>query len=337
MLYDAILNGARSIAFYGGNNPNCWTATRQPVRLELELLELGAEAASGRDQLAEPAGAGARESGHDPDVAGERCDDPGDQPARQFRRSLGDCGPPRRGHGTRDDRRASRSGVHGHRLHRGTVDHRLQRLVHRRLLAVGRARLPLRSRRTPPPPPQRRHRRPPAEAASALTSSPSWAGPAGSVKVGDRLDLTLTVANKGGLAQGVVATVSPSANVTISGSAADRGPGCVAGPPFVCDLDFLGPPGTVRLCGHGDRAGAGGDHCLRTSPPDGHEPRGQRRDVEDRAGGGALALTPVERCEGCTKTVRTRHRQAGHTPRHERAGQPVRARRPRRPLRLRRP
>jgi hypothetical protein len=27
MLYDAILNGARSIAFYGGNNPNCWTAT----------------------------------------------------------------------------------------------------------------------------------------------------------------------------------------------------------------------------------------------------------------------------------------------------------------------
>ena len=27
MLYDAILNGARSIAFYGGNNPNCWTAS----------------------------------------------------------------------------------------------------------------------------------------------------------------------------------------------------------------------------------------------------------------------------------------------------------------------
>jgi Ca2+-binding RTX toxin-like protein len=27
MLYDAILNGARSIAFYGGNNPNCWTPT----------------------------------------------------------------------------------------------------------------------------------------------------------------------------------------------------------------------------------------------------------------------------------------------------------------------
>ena len=31
----------------------------------------------------------------------------------------------------------------------------------------------------------------------------TWAAPAGSVKVGDRLDLTLTVANKGGLAQGV--------------------------------------------------------------------------------------------------------------------------------------
>jgi Ca2+-binding RTX toxin-like protein len=65
--------------------------------------------------------------------------------------------------------------------------------------------------------------------------------------VGDRLDLTLTVANKGGLAQGVAVTVSPSANVTIAGSTSDRGPGCVAGPPFVCDLDFLGPPGTIRL------------------------------------------------------------------------------------------
>jgi hypothetical protein len=25
MIYDAILNGARSLAFYGGNNPNCWS------------------------------------------------------------------------------------------------------------------------------------------------------------------------------------------------------------------------------------------------------------------------------------------------------------------------
>ena len=96
MLYDAILNGARSLAFYGGNNPNCWTASDTPVRLELELLELRAEAASGRDQLAEPAGTGTRESGHDPDIDGERCDDAGDQPARQLRRSLGDRSPPRR-------------------------------------------------------------------------------------------------------------------------------------------------------------------------------------------------------------------------------------------------
>jgi hypothetical protein len=27
MIYDAIINGARSVGFYGGNNPNCWNAT----------------------------------------------------------------------------------------------------------------------------------------------------------------------------------------------------------------------------------------------------------------------------------------------------------------------
>lgn len=27
MIYDAIVNGARNLAFYGGNNPNCWNAT----------------------------------------------------------------------------------------------------------------------------------------------------------------------------------------------------------------------------------------------------------------------------------------------------------------------
>ena len=145
MLYDAILNGARSIAFYGGNNPNCWTATRQPVRLELELLELGAEAASGRDQLAEPTGAGARESGHDPDVAGERCDDPGDQPQGNSGDLWVIAARRGAGHGTRDDRRASRGGLHRDGLHRGAVDHRLERLVHGRLRPVGRPRLPLRS------------------------------------------------------------------------------------------------------------------------------------------------------------------------------------------------
>jgi hypothetical protein len=27
MIYDAIINGARSVGFYGGNNPNCWNAS----------------------------------------------------------------------------------------------------------------------------------------------------------------------------------------------------------------------------------------------------------------------------------------------------------------------
>ena len=101
--------------------PELLDRERPPVRLELELLELRSEAASGRDQLAEPAGTGTRESGHDPDIAGERCDDAGDQPTGQFRRSLGDCSPPRRGHGARDDRWASHSSLHRHGLHRGAV------------------------------------------------------------------------------------------------------------------------------------------------------------------------------------------------------------------------
>jgi hypothetical protein len=67
------------------------------------------------------------------------------------------------------------------------------------------------------------------------------------VSVGDSLAATLAVANKGGLAQGVVVTVSASANLAITGASADRGSGCVPGPPFACNLDFLGPPGTVRL------------------------------------------------------------------------------------------
>ncbi len=102
----------------------------------------------------------------------------------------------------------------------------------------------------PPPPPPPPATQPPSSGGGGGGGADlvtTWAAPAGSVKVGDRLDLTLTVANKGGLAEGVAVTVSPSANITISGSASDRGPGCVAGPPFVCDLDFLGPPGTVRL------------------------------------------------------------------------------------------
>ena len=172
MLYDAILNGARSIAFYGGNNPNCWTASDSAARLELELLELGAEAASGRDQLAEPTGAGTRESGHDPDAAGERCDDPGDQPARQFRRSLGDRSSPRRGHGTRDDRRDSPQrfprAPSTPRDGRSPSPTARSQTTSRSGACTSTTSFPTHRRRRP----QRRPRRPPAEGRRALTSSP---------------------------------------------------------------------------------------------------------------------------------------------------------------------
>jgi hypothetical protein len=31
MIYDAIINGARSVGFYGGNNPNCWNSSDQAL------------------------------------------------------------------------------------------------------------------------------------------------------------------------------------------------------------------------------------------------------------------------------------------------------------------
>ena len=99
MLYDAILNGARSIAFYGGNNPNCWTASDsqygwnwsfwssvlKPLLGEINSLSPLAPA------LVNPATTQTLASASD-------ADDPGDQPAGQFRRSLGDRCPSRRWH-----------------------------------------------------------------------------------------------------------------------------------------------------------------------------------------------------------------------------------------------
>ena len=64
MVYDAILNGARALAFYGGQNPKCWgSSTRR--RLELDVLGARARAARARDLGGEPARAGAEEPGDD--------------------------------------------------------------------------------------------------------------------------------------------------------------------------------------------------------------------------------------------------------------------------------
>jgi hypothetical protein len=68
------------------------------------------------------------------------------------------------------------------------------------------------------------------------------------VRQGDRVPVTIVVSNKpgSGLAQGVLLTVGLSTNAAVALAESDRGPGC-SGTPLVCKLDFLGPPGTVRL------------------------------------------------------------------------------------------
>ena len=75
----------------------------------------------------------------------------------------------------------------------------------------------------------------------------SLATSASAVAAGDSVAVTVSVVNKGGLAEGVTITLTLSTNVSLAGSSADRGPGCGPGTPVVCDLDFLGPPGTIRL------------------------------------------------------------------------------------------
>jgi Ca2+-binding RTX toxin-like protein len=75
----------------------------------------------------------------------------------------------------------------------------------------------------------------------------SLSASAATVAAGTGLTVTITVANRGGLAQNVAVTVTLSPNATLAGASADRGAGCGAGMPILCDLDFLGPPGTIRL------------------------------------------------------------------------------------------
>ena len=243
MLYDAILNGARSVAFYGGNNPNCWSASDtqyewnwsfwssvlKPLLGEINSLSPLAPA------LVNPATTQTLTANDATTQAISRQGNAGDLWVIAARHGPGTARvtigslPATVSTGTVYTEGRSIAVSNG-----SFTDDFAQWGVHVYHFVPD----------APPPPPPA----PPSSGggggADLVTT---WAAPAGSVKVGDRLDLTLTVANKGALAQGVTVTVSPSANITISGSASDRGSGCVAGPPFVCDLDFLGPPGTVRL------------------------------------------------------------------------------------------
>ena len=340
MLYDAILNGARSLAFYGGNNPNCWTASdRQfgwnwsfwnsvlkPLLGEINSLSPLAPA------LVNPATTQTLQASDATTQAISRQGNSGDLWVIAARHGAGTARVTIGGLPTAVSTGTVYTEGRSIAVSNGSfTDDFAQWGVHVYHFVPD----------APPPPP------PPPPSATALlrwrrlqarTSSPSWAAcPRAASALGDRLDLTLTVANRGGLAQGVVATVSPSANVTISGL------GYGSWLRLRCRSSFRLRPRLPRAtrhgssCSHRHRPGARRDHCLRTCPPGRREPCRQRRDVEDR---GCRALPSHPRsstAKGVQRTVPQGHRQAGHTPRHERAGQPVRARRPRRPLRLERP
>ena len=247
MLYDAILNGARSIAFYGGNNPNCWTASDsqygwnwsfwssvlKPLLGEINSLSPLAPA------LVNPATTQTLPANDATTQAISRQGNSGDLWVIAARHGAGTA------HVTIGGLPAS--GFHRHRLHRGAVDHRLQRLVHRRLLAVGRARLPLRSRRTAAAAPsdatavlRRRRRRPrsrhvlgracrrASRSATVSTSRSPWRTRAVSRRVSSQRCRRRRTSRSRDRRRIAARAALPAL-------------------PFVCDLDFLGPPGTVRL------------------------------------------------------------------------------------------
>ena len=244
MLYDAILNGARSVAFYGGNNPNCWTANDRQYGWNWSFWSSVLKPLLGEINSLSPLAPALVNSATTKTL-------PANDATTQAISRQGNAGDlwviaARHGPGTA----RVTIGALPAAVSTGTV------YTEGRSIAVSNGSFTddfaqwgvhvyhFVPDATPPPP------LPPPSSGGGVVAPDlvtSWAEPAGRVNVGDRLDLTLTVANKGGLAQGVAATVSPSANVTISGSAASRGSGCGAGPPFVCDLDFLGPPGSIRL------------------------------------------------------------------------------------------
>ena len=117
MAYDAIINGARSLAFYGGNIPGCWNGQRPATRLELDVLVERAEATDLRAQRLERARARARLGRVDEDADHERSVVAGDLAQRRRRRRLG----ARRAERHRDIRRHDRRPARRDRLRDASI------------------------------------------------------------------------------------------------------------------------------------------------------------------------------------------------------------------------
>ena len=195
MLYDAILNGARSIAFYGGNNPNCWTASDsqfgwnwsfwssvlKPLLGEINSLSPLAPA------LVNPATTQTLTANDATTQAISRQGNSGDLWVIAARHGAGTAHvtigglPAAVSTGTVYTEGRSITVSNG-----AFTDDFSQWGVHVYHFVPD----------APPPPPPATP--PPSSGGGGAGPDlvTSWAGPAGTVKVGDRLDLTLTVANK---------------------------------------------------------------------------------------------------------------------------------------------
>ncbi len=143
MAYDAIINGARGLIFFGGANPHClhpadatlgWNWTFWNDVLKRLVAEIGAARAAppGTPRAGDRAPTTHRRPGH-------RDMQP---PGRRFRH-LGDHRPQRPRDARRHDHRTPRDDHPGQALPQQPASHGSARGVHRLLLPMGRPRLPL--------------------------------------------------------------------------------------------------------------------------------------------------------------------------------------------------
>ena len=102
MIYDAILNGARSLAFYGGNIDRCWTPADAALSWNWSFWNDVLKGLIQEISADSPIAPALVNPGSTQGAGQHRRDDAGDQPRRHRRRALGDRGPSRCGIGAGD-------------------------------------------------------------------------------------------------------------------------------------------------------------------------------------------------------------------------------------------
>ncbi len=144
MIYDAILNGARNLAFYGGNIPGCWNASDTTAGWNWTFWDGVLKPLVQEINAGSPIAPALVNPGTTRDAGLQRRDDPGDRARRRRqRRPVGDRGAERRRLAGGDDRRPARDRDERRGLHRGPVGPGGEWIVHGHVRPLGRARLPL--------------------------------------------------------------------------------------------------------------------------------------------------------------------------------------------------